>query len=178
MSPTALADDLRAHAFRGARRAPGWRIGAEVELIALSAATRRPLPLHAAPGRSDGPGAPNGAALLPLLRQVAAWEGWREEPSPHGAPCFHLRGGAVLSLEPGGQLELSSATSCSVGTLLAQLNAALAPLERHAADGGSNCSPPASTPTTRWMQRRSCCRANATFAWTPTLRASARRARG
>ena len=110
---------------------PPRRIGAEVELLALSAATRRPLPLHAV--RAHGPAAP---ALLPLLRTVAAREGWREEPTPHGAPRFRVRGGGVLSLEPGGQLELSSTPCPSVGALLVQLAASLAPLSSAARDLG------------------------------------------
>lgn len=105
------------------------RIGAEVELLAHSAETRRPLPLDAAPGEQ-------GAALLPLLRRVAAAEGWREEATPHGAPRFRVWGGGVLSLEPGGQVELSSAPCRSVGALLAHLAAVLAPLFAAARDQG------------------------------------------
>lgn len=128
LSRGALAADLREHFFRPAptlHTRPA--IGAEAELLALSAATRRPCPIEPAPGE---------LATLPVLRRLAARGGWHEEQTAHGAPKFRLPDGSLLSYEPGGQLELSSAPATSVGALVAALHAGVLPLRAAMREAG------------------------------------------
>jgi glutamate--cysteine ligase len=114
-----LEADLRRTAFGldGIARPPR-RIGAEVELIPVSAETRAPVPIQAE----------EGLATLPLLRRHGARHCWREEPSPYGVPKFVLPDGGVISYEPGGQVELSAPALGSIGALLASLRGAVLPL--------------------------------------------------
>ena len=116
-----LAAELRGNGFGlGARRTPA--IGAEVELIAVDADTRRPVPISAA----------EGVSTLPLLRRFGAERCWREEPAPYGAPRWILPDGGCVSFEPGGQIELSAAPAPTPAALLRSLRAVV-PALRHAA---------------------------------------------
>jgi glutamate--cysteine ligase len=122
-----LAADLRDNAFGFRRSAPRPPvIGAEVELIPVDAETRAIVPVSA----EDGP------STLPLLRSFAARHGWREEPSPYGAPFFHLPDGGLISYEPGGQVELSAPPFRSASALLKSLRDTVLPLRREARDAG------------------------------------------
>lgn len=93
-------DDLVAHIEKGAKPKAGWRIGTEHEKIPFYRDTLRPVPY-------EGP-----AGIGALLRGLADRFGWRpvydlekiialEEPS-EGI-------GGSITLEPGGQFELSGA---------------------------------------------------------------------
>ena len=126
MDRAALRDDLRATAFAlgGPPRMP--RIGAEVEVIPVDAATGAQVPV-----RADA-----GPATLPLLRRFGARHGWRQAPSPYGVPCFHLPDGGVVSYEPGGQIELSAAACPSAGALVHSLRATILPLRDAMRDAG------------------------------------------
>jgi glutamate--cysteine ligase len=127
LDPALLAADLRDNAFGFRRRTvrpPA--IGAEVELIPVDADTRAPVPIV-----SDG-----GPSTLALLRRLAGRNGWREEPSPYGAPRFVVPDGGVLSFEPGGQIELSAPPFHSASALLASLRVTVYPLVREALDQG------------------------------------------
>lgn len=124
-----LLAGLRARAFgmrRGAPRPP--RLGAEVELIPTEAHSGLPVPIHA--DREGGP------ATLPVLRRIAAERGWTEEPSPYGVPRFVAADGAVISFEPGGQIEVASGTSRSASRLLRALRGTVAALRAAAGDAG------------------------------------------
>jgi glutamate--cysteine ligase len=124
----ALEADLAASAFAappGASLTPR-RIGAEVELIPVEAATGLRCPLE------------NGAVqgTLPLVRSFGAARGWKETLTPKGTPCFELPAGGTLTYEPGGQLEYSSPACRSPGALLASLRSVVPPLRAAAADAG------------------------------------------
>lgn len=93
------------------------RLGAEVELLALDVATRRPVPLF------DGP-----LALIPALRRFAAENGWREFAGYDGIPRFDVCGDGIVSFEPGGQLEFSSLPCASPTALVSLLHRAVLPL--------------------------------------------------
>jgi glutamate--cysteine ligase len=121
-----LEADLRELAFRLGRARPPRRIGAEVELIPVSADARLPVPIQ-----SDA-----GLSTLPLLRRHAARHCWREEPSPYGVPKFVLPDGGVVSYEPGGQIELSAPASRSLDGLLSSLRNAVLPLRDLCRDEG------------------------------------------
>src|SRR5829696_3810915 len=123
--PETLARDLLATAFTPA---PGSRpnvprVGAEVELVAVDAATRRPCSVE--------------RATLPLLRAHGARRGWREERSGKGAPVFHTPAGGRITLEPGGQVELSAAPARSASALVAALRETVVPLRAAAEDAGA-----------------------------------------
>jgi glutamate--cysteine ligase len=102
------------------------RVGAEVELIPVDAATGRLCPLES----EEAP------ATLPFLRRFAARWGWTEERTPKGAACFAVREGGVLSFEPGGQLEYSSPPGRSASGLIDRLRAVVLPLRAAAASEG------------------------------------------
>ncbi|MGH6885490.1 MAG: hypothetical protein ACREGK_05400, partial [Geminicoccales bacterium] len=124
--------DLLAHLEAGVFTAPAMasltprRIGAEVELIPLDAASGRRLPLEAEAG----------PAILPFLRRVAARQGWDEARTPKGVPCFVVRGGGSIGFEPGGQIEYSAPPSRSVTSLLNRLRSVVLPLRAAAAADG------------------------------------------
>jgi glutamate--cysteine ligase len=123
----ALAADLRVNAFGGGARSAGApRIGAEVELIPVSADTRRPVPIVAAEGPST----------LPWLRRFGAERCWREEATGYGAPRWMLPDGGCVSFEPGGQIELSAAPAPSPSALLRSLRATVPALRASAREHG------------------------------------------
>ncbi|HEU5170589.1 MAG TPA: glutamate-cysteine ligase family protein [Gemmatimonadales bacterium] len=102
------------------------RLGAEIELIPVEAASGRRVPLESEAG----------LALLPLLRRFGARQGWAEARTPKGAPCFLVRGGGLLGFEPGGQLEYSSPPSPSVSALVNRLRSVVLPLRAAASAEG------------------------------------------
>jgi glutamate--cysteine ligase len=93
-------------------------IGAELEFIPIDSLTRLRCPI-VDDGRDGGPRVP---ATLPMLRTIAARGGWLEQPSAYGAPVFVAPDGAVISYEPGGQIEYSAAPATSVSTLVRRLH--------------------------------------------------------
>jgi len=113
----ALLRDLERHAFAPAAGAADRRVGMETELIPVESDTGRRCSLDDAPG-----------ALLPFLRRYAARQGWTEDRTAKGAPCFLLPVGGDLTFEPGGQLEYSSPPCRSPSTLLALLRGVVPPL--------------------------------------------------
>ncbi|HSR42218.1 MAG TPA: glutamate-cysteine ligase family protein, partial [Longimicrobiales bacterium] len=100
------AEDLRRRIFGLESVSPGpERIGVEVELIPVREEDGSPLPFE------DG----RGPAVLPLLRVL----GGNPEITPGtGSPRVPAPGGGAWSLEPGGQLEFSSAPRRSVDEAL------------------------------------------------------------
>lgn len=126
LSRAELLQDLRTHAFAIGRGPARPRIGAEVELIPVSAVTGAQVPVVA----KDGP------ATLPLLRRFGARHGWREQPSPYGVPQWMLQDGGVVSYEPGGQIELSAPAFSTATALVASLRNTVLPLTDHARDEG------------------------------------------
>jgi glutamate--cysteine ligase len=114
MPPLARADllqDLRTDAFAIGRPAGRLRLGAEVELIPVSAETGAQVPVIAA----------DGLSTLPLLRRFGLRHGWTEQPSPYGVPQWSLPDGGVISYEPGGQIELSAAAFSTATALIGSL---------------------------------------------------------
>lgn len=105
----ALLEDLRRHAFATSAGPP--LIGGEVEFLVLTD-EGRPVPISA----------PQGPASLPLLRQVAEGQEWREEATPHGAPRWLVPEQGIVTFEPGGQLEFSTLPKPSLTELVAALD--------------------------------------------------------
>jgi glutamate--cysteine ligase len=99
--PTPLSSfrDLVAHFEHGSRPREAFRVGMEYEKLALDARTLAPLPYEAAPG---------APSIRLLLEHLAAAHGWR--PSYEGdLPIALERDRASITLEPGGQFEMSGA---------------------------------------------------------------------
>lgn len=119
----AVADRLRRTVFAGPpTRGARPLIGAEVELLSLDAATRRPASVR--------------HQLLPFLRAYAARAGWLEAASTKGVPRFLLPAGGAVTLEPGGQLEYATRPHSTPRALLDDLAATVPPLIATAAAVG------------------------------------------
>ena len=76
------------------------RVGIEIEAIPARASSGAPVMPHA---DEAGPG------TLDVLRALAQRNAWREEDTGYEVPRFVLPDGSMISYEPGGQLEWSSA---------------------------------------------------------------------
>src|SRR5208282_4031627 len=87
-----------------------WRIGPEMEKFGLIEATRAPLPYA------------GDRSVLRVLEELVSKYDWVPEREHEGGPVIALvRGGASVTLEPGGQLELSGAQSENVHQVCAEL---------------------------------------------------------
>ena len=92
------------HLAAGSKPAADWRIGTEHEKIGFCVKTRRPLPYDAAPNPDCGT---KPASVKYMLEGLQRFD-W--EPVNEGGNVIALkRDGASVSLEPGGQFELSGA---------------------------------------------------------------------
>lgn len=133
LTRAALAVDLAERVFAGgvAGSSAAQRIGAEVELI----------PIEAATGRRCGIESEEVLSTLPFLRRYGSRQGWEESQGPKGAPFFRLPHGGTLTFEPGGQLEYSSPPCRSASALLDLLRSAILPLRAAAAGEGLNLLP-------------------------------------
>jgi glutamate--cysteine ligase len=91
--------------FRPSRPEGPLRIGLEAEVIPIRASDGRPV----LPQEEDGQ-----AGTVTVLHELAESRGWRQEDTDAGVPRYHLGHGAVLTYEPGGQLELATAAHPSL----------------------------------------------------------------
>ncbi len=117
-------DELIGWLEAGCKPQGPFRVGTEHEKIPFYRADLLPVPYE---GR--GPGEGGVAALLESLRQSLNWEGISDGGALIG--LYDSAGGAAISLEPGGQFELSGAPLDTIHQTRAELDAhfaALAPL--------------------------------------------------
>src|SRR5262249_4806700 len=106
--PVTVAD-LETYFHDAARPRERWRVGAEFEKIGVARASGRQLTYDVPGGIHDT-----------LAELVARFE-W--EPFYEGVFLTALlRDGATVSIEPGGQVELSTAPAVHVGQIAAELN--------------------------------------------------------
>jgi glutamate--cysteine ligase len=106
--PIESRDDLVRHLSRGCKPADAWRIGTEHEKFVYDLKTRKPVPYEGRPG-------------IRLLLDGMARFGW--QPVKEGGNIIGLtKAGASLSLEPGGQFELSGAPLKSVHETCAEVD--------------------------------------------------------
>ncbi len=123
-TPISSRDELVASLEAGVKRdAAALRVGTEHEKIPFLAAGCRPVP-YAQP---DGQGGVRG--LLEGLRDGLGWEPICDREALIG--LYDPKGGGAISLEPGGQFELSGAPLLTVHETRAELEqhfAALAPV--------------------------------------------------
>lgn len=124
LTPIESRATLVAYLEEGCRPPADWRIGTEHEKIPFHRETQQPVAY-------DGP---NGIrALLEGLMARNGWQAIMEHDKPIG--LFDEAGGGAISLEPGGQFELSGApllslheTQAEIGQHLADVAAAAEPL--------------------------------------------------
>ncbi len=92
--PVESQEDLIRHIARGGKPRKDWRVGTEYEKIAVSARDGRALPFSGTGGVEH------------LLRRLAERFGW--EPDEEHGRTVGLKGArAAITIEPGGQIELS-----------------------------------------------------------------------
>ena len=110
--PIGSRNDLVAHLEEGSKPKADWRIGTEHEKFVYDLKNKMPLPYDPA-----NPGQPSIRVLLDSMKRF----GW--EPIKEGDNIIGLtQNGASLSLEPGGQFELSGAPLKSIHETCAEVN--------------------------------------------------------
>jgi glutamate--cysteine ligase len=92
--PIESLDQLVEHIARGAKPRADWRVGTEYEKVAVDRQTGRAVPFSGTRG------------IEALLRRMADRFGW-EPHEENGRVIALSRAGADITLEPGGQVELS-----------------------------------------------------------------------
>jgi glutamate--cysteine ligase len=114
--------------FRGAEKPrEQFRIGAEAEKFGVDRATGAPLHYTDESGRS----------VQTILHALIDRHGWTAEPESPGGPLIALRrGSASVTLEPGGQLELSGAPLEDVHKICAEARGHLAEIRDISAELG------------------------------------------
>lgn len=111
--PIERAEQLAEYLAAGCKPRADWRIGTEHEKFGYDLATRKPLPY-------DGP-----CSIRAMLEGLRDRYGWA--PVMEGDNIIGLTmGGANVSLEPGGQLELSGAPLLSIHETCEEVNEHLA----------------------------------------------------
>jgi len=93
-------DELVAYLEAGSKPPAAWRIGTEHEKFAFSESSHRPVPYEGDRGIR---------ALLEGIRDRFAWDGVAEQGNIIALRRSDCLKGGVISLEPGGQVELSGA---------------------------------------------------------------------
>jgi glutamate--cysteine ligase len=87
-----------------------WRIGPEVEKFGVFADTRKPIPYE------------GDRSVLRILEELVELHGWTADREHDGAPIIALlRGEASVTLEPGGQLELSGSKCESIHRVCSEM---------------------------------------------------------
>src|SRR5215813_13868947 len=115
MTPLRTRDELVAWFEQGCKPRSEFRIGTEHEKFAFTIADRRPVPY-------EGPRSIQ--ALLEGMQLLLGWEPIIE--GPHIIGLFDVTGGGAITLEPGGQFELSGAPVTTVHRTCSELMAHLA----------------------------------------------------
>jgi glutamate--cysteine ligase len=96
LSEAQLLEDVRQRFFSPLKSASPRAVGVELELIPVIEFTRRPALAH---------------ATTRVLSDIARKQSWTEKRNGSDPPSWELRGGARISFEPGGQIEISSTPS-------------------------------------------------------------------
>src|SRR3984893_3790417 len=117
MTPIETRDELVAWLAEGIKPKSQFRIGTEHEKFAFTLEGHRPVPYQ---------GARSIRALLERRQHLLGWEPIMEGPNIIG--LADVTGGGAISLEPGGQFELSGAPVETVHQTAAELTAHLAQL--------------------------------------------------
>jgi len=127
MTPLRTRDELVAWFEQGCKPKSRFRIGTEHEKLPFTVAGHRPVPYEGRHGIR---------AVLEGMRSMLGWEPIMEGPNIIG--LADVTGGGAISLEPGGQFELSGAPLDNVHQTSAELAAHLAQLREVARPLGVN----------------------------------------
>jgi glutamate--cysteine ligase len=119
MTPIATRDELVAWFAAGAKPREQFRVGTEHEKFAFTLARHEPVPY-------EGPRSIR--ALLEGMQLLLGWEPIMEGPNIIG--LSDVTGGGAISLEPGGQFELSGAPVATIHRTCSELMAHLAQLRQ------------------------------------------------
>jgi glutamate--cysteine ligase len=125
MTPIESRDELVAWFEAGARRPEDFRIGTEHEKLPFTVSGHRPVPYEGNHGI---------CGILEGMRDLLGWEPILEGETIIG--LADVTGGGAISLEPGGQFELSGAPLENVHQTSRELHAHLAQLREVAAPLG------------------------------------------
>ncbi|HEV8375803.1 MAG TPA: glutamate-cysteine ligase family protein, partial [Candidatus Polarisedimenticolia bacterium] len=110
--------DLEGYFTQGARPREDWGVGIEYERLGVFSDTGKAIPYHGA------------RSLSALLTRLVSTEGWR--PVYAGSNIVALEGeGQRLTIEPGGQLELSGAVHTRLSDLREEVARYVALLQAH-----------------------------------------------
>jgi len=124
LEPIRRRDDLLVPFVEACKPSKEWRIGPEMEKFGLLEDVRRPLPYV------------GDRSVVRVLEELAVKHGWEPEREHEGGPVVALaRHGASVTLEPGGQLELSGAKSETIHGVCSELRAHMREFGRWAFDG-------------------------------------------
>ena len=115
--PVESVDELVAHLASGEKPRDRWRVGTEHEKIGLYADTHQPVPYEGERGIG---------AVLAKVAEADAWQPLREGEFLIGLE----KGGASITLEPGGQMELSGAPLRTIHETCDEFHAHLALMKR------------------------------------------------
>src|SRR5207253_6228272 len=115
MTPIETRDELVAWFEAGCKPKAQFRIGTEHEKFAFTVDSHRPVPYD---------GRRSIRALLEAMQHLLGWQPIVEEENIIG--LFDVTGGGAISLEPGGQFELSGAPVETVHQTSSELMAHLA----------------------------------------------------
>ena len=119
MTPIETRDELVAWFAAGEKPREQFRVGTEHEKFAFTVAGHRPVPYEG----------PRGIrALLEGMQLLLGWEPIME--GPHIIGLSDVTGGGAISLEPGGQFELSGAPVATIHRTCSELMAHLAQLRQ------------------------------------------------
>lgn len=115
--PVRTLDDLSIPFFHAIKPAHQHRIGAEAEKFGVDAVSGAALPYE------------GERSVLSVLLALSERHGWHPELESEGGPLIALaRAGASITLEPGGQLELSGAPLENVHLICTEMSGHLAEL--------------------------------------------------
>jgi len=119
MTPITARDELVAWLAAGEKPRAAFRVGTEHEKFAFSLARHEPIPY-------EGPRSIR--ALLEGMQSLLGWEPIMEGPNIIG--LSDVTGGGAISLEPGGQFELSGAPVTTIHRTCSELMAHLSQLRQ------------------------------------------------
>src|SRR3989440_3186319 len=117
LTPIESRDELIAWFAEGAKPKAQWRVGTEHEKFPFTAGTHEPVPYE---------GRRSIRSLLVGMQHLLGWEPITDGPNIIG--LADVTGGGAISLEPGGQFELSGAPLATIHQTASELTAHLAQL--------------------------------------------------
>lgn len=121
--PVESVEQLVEYLRSGEKPPEGWRVGTEHEKIGLRADDRTPVPYEGTRG------------IGALLESIAVEDGWARV-AESGHTIALARDGASITLEPGGQLELSGAPLRTIHETCDEFHTHLALMKRVSAEPG------------------------------------------